>query len=42
MLYSVWRILFHLGKHISDDAGVVIWGLLRPRDIDSYVGELGP
>lgn len=42
MLYPIGRVLLHLRKHIAYDAWEVIGCLLRARDIDGNVGELGP
>lgn len=42
MLYAIDRLFLHFRKHIADDFGRVIGRLLRSRDIDGDVGELGP
>ncbi len=42
VLDAIWRIFFHLGKYIADDAGVVIRGCLGPRGVDGNVRQLRP
>jgi hypothetical protein len=42
MLHPIRRILLHLSEHIAYDSRVVVGCLFGTRDVDCYVGELGP
>lgn len=42
VLHSVRGVLLHLGQYIAYDARVIVRGFFRPRDVDGYVGKLGP
>lgn len=42
MLDPVRGVFLHLGQDVADDAGVVVGGFGRARDVDGDVGELWP
>lgn len=39
---AIGGLLLHLGEHVADDLGVVVGGLLGPRDVDGDVAQLRP